>query len=484
MMIQADSVVEFSSLVKALVCIIIGGVHICKRSVTNKQTKQRKIKKTPQSSMRSGNISFVLVTMMMTTTILMACCCGCSCVDAFVVKVSKPQHTRKYDLSSFVPSPTTFTTAKTQLAASTANNNNPKLSTLPKDISPFEKSNSKTRDIQGEFRQIALKSLIHALKDEKKTLEIEFPPLLGGEKSKSQFDDFDNVQELNKNRDWCIELLPDLSNALMNPGNGGGKGKQPLLWFVLPDLKEVELAKEEWGGRLYRQAAKFTCIEIVTKHYYSSLEDGKDDENNNSYAKPWGSTIASGISSLFFGGGGGNNNDDGDNSGLFGNPNALDDLTESSSASFHLVCQPGNGGPVEDWINVQKFHHYASSTTATSSDARSRPPATCIVNGALDKVRDGYYAPFIFPALAKTFDFYKGFEAVFFLKPISDKGVYGWLYRVYPEPWQVVLQTPTKDKRNNDQLVVVDTVALVSDTRPTYQECVNALLTTAADVQQ
>ena len=57
-----------------------------------------------------------------------------------------------------------------------------------------------------------------------------------------------------------------------------------------------------------------------------------------------------------------------------------------------------------------------------------------IVNGALDKVRDGYYPGIFFPKLAATVDrFYKKFESVFYLKPISDKGVYGWLYRVYPE---------------------------------------------------
>ena len=129
------------------------------------------------------------------------------------------------------------------------------------------------------------------------------------------------------------------------------------------------------------------------------------------------------------------------------------------------------GGPVEDWINVNIFH-----------DASDANIPTCIVNGALDKVRDGYYAPFIFPKLAKTFDFYRAFEAVFFLKPVSDKGVYGWIYRVYPEPWQVVLQTPTKN--NEGQIVgVEDTVALVSDTRPSYTECVQALLSTAVSLQ-
>ena len=89
---------------------------------------------------------------------------------------------------------------------------------------------------------------------------------------------------------------------------------------------------------------------------------------------------------------------------------------------------------------------------------------------------------FIFPALAKTFDFYKAFESIFFLKPVSDKGVYGWLYRVYPEPWQVVLQTPYTGK--DGRLSIQDSVALVSDTRPSYQECVQALLKEASLLKQ
>jgi hypothetical protein len=110
------------------------------------------------------------------------------------------------------------------------------LSPLPLNISPFEKSLAKSRDITGDFRKIAQTSLQQAMKDGFTELEIEFPPLL---ESKSQFDDFDNIQELNKNRDWCIEWLPTPSTAI---------SKNPI-WFVLPDTKEVELAKEEWKGQ-------------------------------------------------------------------------------------------------------------------------------------------------------------------------------------------------------------------------------------------
>jgi hypothetical protein len=212
--------------------------------------------------------------------------------------------------------------------------------------------------------------------------------------------------------------------------------------LILPDLKEVELAKEDWGGQRYRQAAQFTSIEAVTNHY-----------TGESYSKPWGATFASGMSSLFGG-------DKGD-AGFLGDQASLDPL--EGTPGLHLVCQPGNGGPVEDWVNVKQFHEAAGSGIPT-----------CIVNGALDKVRDGYYPGIVFPKLATTFTWYKAFESVFFLKPISDKGIYGWLFRVYPEPWQVVLQTPSRNAK--DELVIGDSVVLTSQKRPTYAECVQALL--------
>ena len=267
-------------------------------------------------------------------------------------------------------------------------------------------------------------------------MEIEFPPLLGGDKSKTQFDDFDNVQELNKNQDWCVQLAPLL-------------GIQRI-WLILPDLKECELAKEKWTGQLYRQAAVFTCLEEVTQFY-----------SGEGYKKPWGATFAAGMNSLLGGGG------DGSDAGLLGDKGALDSLADSSPSNLHMVCQPGNGGPVEDWVNVETLHKAAGGKVPTM-----------VVNGALDKVRDGYYAPFIFPRLAATMPFYKAFESIFYLKPISDKGIYGWVYRVYPEPWQVVLQSPSKDKNGN--IKVEDIVALTTDTKPSYDQAVKALLSTAA----
>jgi len=310
------------------------------------------------------------------------------------------------------------------------------LSSLPAGISPFERNLSKNIDVQGDFRNRASNAINSAVSAGKKLIEIEFPPLIGGDNSKSQFDDFDNVQELNKNRDWCIQCLPNLES-------------EPI-WFILPDLKECELAKEEWKGSRYRDAAVWTTIEAVTEHY-----------SDGDYSKPWGASFASGMNSLLGG-------DRGD-AGLLGDVRALDSLSEAPK--IHFVCQPGNGGPVEDWVNVEKFHNNAPTDTAT-----------VIVNGALDKVRGGYYPSLFFPQLGATVDrFYKKFDSVFYLKPVTDKGVYGWLYRVYPEPWQVVLQT-VKTKNNGDKYVE-DTVVYTSEERPTFADAVQKLLTGAKQIQ-
>ena len=182
--------------------------------------------------------------------------------------------------------------------------------------------------------------------------------------------------------------------------------KEKDIWFVLPDTKEVELCKEEWKGDLYRNAAAFSSIEAVAQHYFSA--GGSSSGGGDGYSKPWGATFANAFNQLVKGDG-----SESASTGLLGDERSLDSLGERT-ASIHLVCQPGNGGPVEDWINVKKLHEQAGSGIPT-----------IVVNGALDKVRDGYYAPFIFPALAKTFDFYRSFEPLVFLKPVSDKGLYG-----------------------------------------------------------
>ena len=54
------------------------------------------------------------------------------------------------------------------------------------------------------------------------------------------------------------------------------------------------------------------------------------------------------------------------------------------------------------------------------------------------------------------------------------KKVYGWLYRVYPEPWQVHLEIVKPDKDGNAavEYVLVDAM----DKKPSYDKVVSLLL--------
>jgi len=339
--------------------------------------------------------------------------------------------------NAFAPSSQSTTLARTTTSLNASSGGPTKsssqLSPLPKGISPFEKSLSKNIDIQAEFRQRAKRAIDAAISAGVKKIEIEFPPLIGGSQSKSQFDDFDNVQELDKNKEWTMLLAPMFL--------GEEEYQKGKTWLIFPDLKECELAKSEWQGQRYREAT-FTTIEAATN-------------SGGEYDAPWGSNIISGISKMMGG-------DDGD-AGLLGDQAALDEL--QNSANLLLVIQPGNGGPVEDWVNCEKI---------MATTAHENTPMV-IINGALDKVKGGFYPAIFFPKLAATVDrFYKKFETVFYLKPFSDKGVYGWLYREYPQPWQVYYENVKQGKDGNAEVEYVMVDAL--DERPTYAEIVSMLV--------
>lgn len=358
---------------------------------------------------------------------------SCLNVEAFVTPCDRSQ--RRNALST------------TALGAAPKNKYTP----LPAGLSPFEKSVAKGLDVQGTFRKIAATALDRAVSNGVTLLEIDVPPFIGGDQSKSQFDDYDNVQELNANRDWCVQLAPLLNSNRQNT------------WLVLPDDKECELAAIEWTGQRFRKNTKFTSIRAACQAVL-----GSQQQQQGNSKKAWGSSLAENFNKLQGG------------DGILADSSTLDALDVAENR-LHLVCQPGNGGPVEDWINVEQLHRCSLSL---SSEQQQQQHPTCVVNGALDKVRDGYYPAIFFPALAKTVPFYKKFEAVLIAKPISDKGVYGWLYRVYPEPWQVILQTAVQVTKGGQTIVKVDeSVALVSDSRPTYAQAVDALVREAATQQ-
>jgi hypothetical protein len=254
---------------------------------------------------------------------------------------------------------------------------------------------------------------------------MEFPPLLGGTQSKSQFDDFDNIQELDANRDWAIPFASSFTQSHKT-------------WILFGDTQECTLAKQEWVGQRYRSLT-FTTLEAVTRYC------------SDTYEPPWGATILSNPFLSWMS----------PNASSMGDTSTLDPLQDAPSLC--IVVQPGNGGPVDDWIHCEKI--------AQSNLFQSSKTTLVIVNGALDKVRDGFYPALFFPKLAATVQgFYNKFESALYLRPVSDKGVYGWIFRVYPEPWQVILQS--KEYGKNGDLKIVDRVVYTSEKRPSYQEAV------------
>jgi hypothetical protein len=69
----------------------------------------------------------------------------------------------------------------TLYASSYTNAGNSKLSDLPIGISPFEKSLSKSIDVQADFRSRAKVAVNSAISAGIPLIEIEFPPLIGGQ---------------------------------------------------------------------------------------------------------------------------------------------------------------------------------------------------------------------------------------------------------------------------------------------------------------
>jgi Domain of unknown function (DUF1995) len=325
---------------------------------------------------------------------------------------------------------------------------------FPTGLSLFEKSTS----MPGTFRKLAATAIDKAVRNGERLLEVDIPPFVG---DKSQFDDYDNVSELDTNRDFCAQLLPLLNNRAANQ----------CTWLVLPDDKECELAAINWTGQLYRSDTKrFTSIRAAYAAISASTDSSNKTPSTFSFKKAWGSTMAEMVNKLQGG------------DGVLADSTKLDSLTPVVEGRFQLICQPGNGGPVEDWINVEQL---AQKNQGAIDDTTTT--VTCVVNGALDKVRDGYYPALFFPALAKTIPFYQQFTPVLIAKPINDKGFAGWLFRVYPEPWQVILQTAKRPSSSSDDtrkngggsqlLQVENTVVLQSDERPSYAQVFNALVT-------
>ena len=291
------------------------------------------------------------------------------------------------------------------------------LSPLPRGISTYEVSGGSRPNAKREVRERALGALSQALADNLKLLEVEFPALLG---EKTAYDDVDNVQILNANRDWAMETAAELAQS-------------KELWVALPDRRELELAEDAWPGKVFKQAT-LTTIEDAA----AALRG--EEKVEQAWGAQFSRLVETALKKEFLG--------------------KKPDTQSAPAPDLILAVQPGDGGPLEDWLNLELLG-------PTADDMRKNASfALMVCNGAFDKLRGGYYPPILFPKLADCVDrFIDTFETIFYLKALNEKGRSGWIYRVYPENWQVI-----KQDRNDDVLV------FESQHRPSYATAVEALL--------
>lgn len=284
------------------------------------------------------------------------------------------------------------------------------LTPLPRGIGPYEVSGGTRSRPRSALMPAALRAINAAVSAGVAVGEVEFPPLLG---EKTAFDDVDNVQILDANRDWASECLTPLAADL------GGK-----LWVAYPDRKELELAREAWPGAAYNVATLTT------------VEDAAERLSGAS-AAAWGAAFAAAAEKL-------------SGANLLG---AAPDTSGAPAPTVLLAVQPGEGGPVEDWLNLEKCGAADGALVVS-------------LNGAFDKLRGGAYPRLLFPKLADCVDrFVVGAEPLVYLKPLAEKGNAGWLFRVYPEKWQLHAQGRTETE-----------LVATYDARPTFAVANDALL--------
>lgn len=210
------------------------------------------------------------------------------------------------------------------------------------------------------IRRTAAAAVGRALADGKELLEIEFPPLL---ETKTQFDDYSNVEVLDANRDFGVQLAlePEVQAA----------ASKADLWLCFADEGEADLAKEAWPGAMYGEA---------TTTYIASAVRAVGSEP----LMPMGSGALDAANAF---------------GALFGKPAPPPPAPPASPPALQLIIQPGDGGPMEDWLNLERLK-------------QAGVPMVCL-NGGLDKVTSGYYSNFLNPELGKCSDrFFSQFEQV------------------------------------------------------------------------
>lgn len=254
------------------------------------------------------------------------------------------------------------------------------LGMLPPGSNPFvrtEKSDAALRQI----REDVYNAVNQARVDGKELLEVDFPPLLG---FKTALDDVSNVELLNANRDFAMELVPRF-------------GLGPGAWLCLLDAEECKLAKECYPGATYQEATIISLAQAARRCSGRQVET-------------W---LESATASM--------RSQEGD---------VASDADVAEPGMFFVV-QPCEEGRTNDWLNMELL----------SSGQGQGVPIVCI-NGFLDKLRSGYYPRWIQSAeLRRCGDsFLSRFEPTYILKAVQAAGRSAWLHKLYGSPWEVYVQ--------------------------------------------
>ena len=103
---------------------------------------------------------------------------------------------------------------------------------------------------------------------------------------------------------------------------------------------------------------------------------------------------------------------------------------KDSEAPPKLLIAISPGFNIDEWIELAKW------------DTTKVP--LIVINGNLDRLRQGYYPSIFYPGLTKVSkSFYSKFSQVFFLQPVSISGdrYAGYTARVYPKQWEILLKS-------------------------------------------
>ncbi|KAJ1426043.1 hypothetical protein B484DRAFT_450837 [Ochromonadaceae sp. CCMP2298] len=101
-------------------------------------------------------------------------------------------------------------------------------------------------------------------------------------------------------------------------------------------------------------------------------------------------------------------------------------IKSGASPALMVVVNPGFN--VEEWIQLAKIE---------------TPASIIIINGNLDRLRNGYYPWFFYPELTKVTDsFYRKFTQAYFVSPIAVSGDFlgAWLCKTHLSDWQVLVR--------------------------------------------